>query len=75
MRGNMKAERARLGLTIEDVAKEVGVNRNSVFRWESGEVEPTAENLEKLARLYGCTVEYLLEQTTERTGKAIARLS
>lgn len=75
MRGNMKAERARFGLTIEDVAKKVGVNRNSVFRWESGEVEPTAENLEKLARLYDCTVEYLLEQTTDRAGKAIAKLS
>lgn len=72
MRGNMKAERARSGMSAEEVAKEIGVNRNSVFRWESGEAEPTAENLEKLVHLYGCAVEYLLEQTTERTAKAIA---
>lgn len=72
MRGNMKAERARAGLSAEEVAKQIGVNRNSVFRWESGEAEPTAENLEKLVQLYGCTIEYLLEQTTDRTAKAIA---
>ena len=72
MRGNMKAERARSGLSIEEVAHRIGVNRNSVFRWESGEVEPTAANLEKLVELYGCTVEYLLEQTTDRTAKAVA---
>lgn len=74
MRGNMKAERARLNLSLEDVANAVGVNKNSVARWESGEVEPVSENLEKLAELYECSVEYLLEQTPDRHGKAIAKV-
>ncbi len=73
MRGNMKAERARLGLSLEDVARTVGVNKNSVLRWENGEVEPVSDNLEKLAELYDCSVEYLLEQTQNRHGKAIAK--
>lgn len=73
MRGNMKAERARLGLSIEEVSNAIGVNRNSVLRWENGEVEPVSENLEKLAKLYDCSVEYLIEQTQDRHGKAIAQ--
>lgn len=73
MRGNMKAERARLNLSAKDVAKQVGVNTNSLLRWEAGDVEPTAENLLKLARLYGCSIEYLLEQTSERTAKVVAK--
>ena len=73
MRGNMKAERARLGLSLEEAANSIGVNRNSLFRWENGEVEPTAENLAKLAQFYGCSVEYLVEQTSERTAKVVAR--
>ena len=73
MRGNMKAERARLGLSLEEAANNIGVNRNSLFRWENGEVEPTAENLAKLAQFYGCSVEYLVEQTSERTAKVVAR--
>lgn len=72
MRRNMRAERARLGLSLDDVARAVGVNKNSVQRWETGEVEPVSENLQKLSDLYGCTVEYLLEQTDDRTKKVVA---
>lgn len=72
MRGNMKAERARYGWSASEVAERIGVHCNSVLSWENGESEPVAENLQKLARLYGCSIEYLLEQTNDRTAAAIA---
>ena len=65
MRGNMKAERYRRGLTASDVAKELGVSTNSVLRWESGETSPLSSNLVALAELYGVGSDYLIADTTK----------
>ena len=61
MRMNMKAERARTGLTAEEVAKRIGVSVNTLLRWESGQNVPLAENLMHLAQLYKCSPDYLLD--------------
>ena len=63
VRGNMKAERARSGLSVAEVARIVGVHPNMVVRWENAEAEPMASNLIKLMKLYECDAEYLLEIT------------
>lgn len=73
MRGNMKAERVRRGLSIQQVSEMVGVHVNAVSRWENGEAEPMGSNLIKLSRLYSCSPEYLMEQTNERDGEAVAK--
>lgn len=73
MRGNMKAERVRNGLTVHQVSVELGVHENAVSRWESGEAEPMGSNLVKLSRLYKCSPEYLMEQTSDRDGEAVAK--
>ena len=72
MRHNMKAERGRKGLTAKQVASLVGVHENAVLRWESGAAEPMGSNLIELSKLYGCSPEYLLEQTDDPRGVAIA---
>lgn len=72
MRNNMRAERVRNSLTAAEAAESIGVNVNALLRWETGEAEPLAGNLLKLAKLYGCSPEYLLEQTSDRHGKAVA---
>ena len=72
MRKNMRAERARSGLTVRQVAESVGVHPNAVSRWESGDAEPTSSNLVALCRLYDCSPEYLLDMVSERHGKAVA---
>ena len=69
---NMRAERARLGLTIKNVAEKLGVHPNAVSRWESDETDPAANNLIALCNLYGCSPEYLLDMTDERNGKMVA---
>ena len=73
MRGNMKAERVRRGLSIHQVAEMVGVHVNAVSRWENGGAEPLGSNLIKMSRLYGCSPEYLMEQTSDRDGEAVAK--
>lgn len=72
MRQNMRAERARSGLSMREAAEAIGVHPNALSRWEHGESEPTASNLIALSRLYRCSPEYLLGMTDERSGVAVA---
>lgn len=52
--------RKRAGLTQIEVAERMEVLQGAVSHWEQGLHLPTARNREKLAKLYGCTVEELL---------------
>ena len=70
----MKAERGRIGMSVNDVAHRIGVHPNALRRWESGEVDPLSSNLMKLADLYGCSVEYLLDQTNDRTARVVSAI-
>ena len=69
---NMRAERARNGLTVQQVADALGVHTNAVSRWENEDSEPSSRNLIALCRLYDCSPEYLLDMTDERKGVAVA---
>ena len=68
----MKQERERTGKSAKEVAKDIGVHENALLRWENDEADPLASNLVKLAKYYGCTVEYLLGCTDERDCGAVA---
>lgn len=72
MLNNMRAERARNNLTIQQVADKIEVHANIVSRWENGKAEPSARNLIALCHLYDCSPEYLLDMTQERKATAIA---
>lgn len=73
MRGNMRAERERIGMTAQEVADAIGVHVNALLRWENGQAEPLGQNLVNLAHLYGCSPEYLLDQTDGRARQAVAK--
>jgi Zn-dependent peptidase ImmA (M78 family)/transcriptional regulator with XRE-family HTH domain len=60
----LKARRALL-LTLEEVAHELSVGVLEVSRWEAGGSEPSLEQLEALARLYGREMDYFLAETPE----------
>lgn len=47
----VRSIRKKLGLSQEKLAEKLGVTRNTVSRWERGEVCPTADNLIALNRL------------------------
>ena len=72
MRRNMKAERARMGMTTQQVAEALDVHPNAISRWENGDSEPKVSNLLALCALYGCTPEYLLDMTEDRNGRVVA---
>lgn len=47
-------------MSQEDLAGKLGVSRQAISRWESGETMPDAENLLKLSDLFEVTTDYLL---------------
>ena len=55
-----KEERLRLGLSLEDAAKGMGVRLELLHKWEIGESEPLAVNLRRMAEFYGCSPDHLL---------------
>lgn len=52
--------RTKYKLTLDDVAKHLGVGRQAIYKYESGTVTNIPlENLEKMARLFNTTPGYL----------------
>ena len=52
--------REKRGFSIASIATMMGVAKNTVSRWETGEREPDIETLKKLATLYRCTLDELV---------------
>ena len=52
--------RRQAGLSQEQTAERLGVSRQSVSKWESGQSVPEADKLAAISRLYGVTTDYLL---------------
>src|SRR5260370_5450 len=45
------------GISQEALASKIGVATNTISRWETATVKPTIEDLEKLARFFGKSIE------------------
>lgn len=56
----LREERKKRGMTQQEVADKIGINRGSYSNWENGKREPTLDNIIKLANILDVTVDYLL---------------
>ena len=54
--------RKEKGLSQEDLAQELNVSRQSISRWELNEALPDAINLKSLSKVFGISVDYLLDE-------------
>lgn len=52
--------RKRAGMSQEALAAELGISRQAVSNWETGEAMPDTGRVVALARLFGVTTDYLL---------------
>lgn len=57
---NLSALRRAAGLSQEKAAETVGVTRQALAKWESGETTPDILHSDKLAELYGVSLDDLL---------------
>lgn len=48
------------GYSQEEVAEKIGVSRQAYAKWEKGETVPDVERCQKLAELYGVTIDSLV---------------
>ena len=56
---NIKTYRQKLHLSQEKIAELVGVSRQAVTKWESGQSTPNSDNLCRLSEIFHITVEQL----------------
>ena len=54
--------RTRLGLSQEELAEKLGVSRQSVSKWETGQSVPDLEKIIKLSDLFGVSVDELVRE-------------
>jgi len=49
------------GYSVSRVARELKVTRMTIYLWESGKTMPNASHLRRLSKLYGISMDELLE--------------
>ena len=70
MKNSIRALRAERRWTQADLARELGVSRNSVNAIENGKYDPSLPLAFKIARLFELTVEEIFEDDgAERQGR------
>ena len=72
MANTIASERIRMGLSQEQLAEKVGKSRAVIARWEKNPSAIDGTYLCMLADMFGCSVDYLMGRTPERTFTAIA---
>jgi len=72
----IREARLRAHLSQEKVAELIGVSRQAVTKWESGQSAPSTDNLFKLAEVLGTTVDILIapEDNTASIAEQVYRL-
>ena len=60
----LKKHRTECRMTQEFVAESIGVSRQAVSKWESGQSDPSTTNLMALAKLFRVTPEDLLREVS-----------
>lgn len=58
-------------MSQEELAEKLGVSRQAVSKWERAESAPDTDNLIALAKLYGVTLDELLNADAEREHPAV----
>lgn len=70
--GNLKYLRKVGKYTQEEIADKIGVSRQAVAKWESGETVPDINNCLALSQLYGVTLDDLVKHCEDREEVAIS---
>lgn len=57
----LKEYRQKNGIKQAELAKKIGVANSTISMWETGDRKPDIIILKKLAEIFGCTTDELLE--------------
>lgn len=60
----LKSARTAAGLSQQELADRIYVSRSAVAKWEAGNGMPDIENLKALARMFGVTLDEMMDEST-----------
>lgn len=55
--------RKKLGLSQEELSEKLGVSRQSISKWESGQAKPEVDKLVQMSQLFGISLDELITNT------------
>ena len=58
---SFRSARLAAGMSVREVMAALNVSDATVYFWETGTTVPKASRLPKIAKLYGCTIDALLQ--------------
>lgn len=60
---SLSDKRKAAGITQNDLADALCIDRSTIAKWETGKAYPRAALLPKIAQVLGCTVDELLKES------------
>ena len=63
MKERINLLRKKMGLSQEELANKIGVSRQAVSKWESGQSMPDLDKIIALSDLFGVSTDYILKGT------------
>lgn len=66
MKNNLKILRKEKHMRQIDIAKYLGINQNTYSYWERGLIKIDNESLDKLSKLFECSIDYILGNSVYR---------
>ena len=63
--------RKRKGMSQLELAEILNVSRQAISKWELGTAVPTLENLVSISKLYGVSVDFLVDDKAESVNHSV----
>lgn len=60
MKVNLRAARVNAGLTQKQAAEALGISKATIISYETKKTKPDIEMSQRLASLYGCTIDDII---------------
>lgn len=67
--------RRKAGYSQEQTAELLGISRQAVSKWESGQGKPDLDNLIRLTEIYNTSADYILLGTEKNMGTSVPEKS
>lgn len=67
----LQALRKKAGYSQEQVAEMLGLSRQAISKWESGQGKPEIDNIVKLTEIYNVSADYILLGTEKEVSVSV----
>lgn len=72
---NLQRLRTERRLTQPQLADAIGISKRTILRWEAGDGEPAASDLQALARFFGISIDQLVSELAPTEFRALPKVA